>query len=58
MDREIAKIIDRVEELKTRADELGQERQAFVDNVKAAESILEVARKEVEEAKRKRGIIP
>ena len=57
MDREIAKIIDRLEELKSRANELGQEQQAFVDNIKAAESILEVARQEVEKVKRQRGAL-
>lgn len=56
MDREITKIIARLEELKARADELGTEQQTFVANIKAAEAILEVARKEVEEVKQKRGM--
>ena len=55
MDREITEIIDRLEELKSRANELGQQRESFIDSLKAAESILEVARKEVEEAKREKG---
>lgn len=58
MDREITRIIDRLEELKSRADELGNEQQTFIANIKAAEAILEVARKEVEEVKRKKGVLP
>ena len=58
MDREITKIIDRLQELKSRANELGQEQQTFEANIEAAESILEVARKEVEEVKRRKGPSP
>jgi hypothetical protein len=58
MDREITKIIDRLEELKSRANELGQQQENFIDSIKAAESILEVARREVEQAKRQKGVGP
>ena len=56
MDRELTKIIARLEELKARANELGNEQQTFVANIKAAEDILEVARKEVENVKHQRSI--
>ena len=55
MDREITKIIDKLEELKLRATELGDQRESFLDNIKAAEAILEVARDEVNDAKRQKG---
>jgi hypothetical protein len=55
MDRELTKIIDRLEELMAHADELGDQHQSFIDNIKAAEAILEVARDEVKDAKRQRG---
>jgi len=57
MDREITKIIERLEELKARSQELGQEQQAFINNLRAAESFLEVARQEVEDAKRQKGVV-
>lgn len=55
MDREIAKIIDRLEELKSHADELGQKGRDFVEHIKAAEGQLEAARQEVAEAKKEKG---
>jgi hypothetical protein len=44
-----------LEELKSRANELGDQHQSFIDNIKAAEAILEVARDEVRDAKRQKG---
>ena len=35
MDREITKIIERLEQLKARSQELGQEQQAFINNLRA-----------------------
>lgn len=58
MDREIAKIIDRLEELKGHANELGQKGRDFVEHIRAAEGQLEAARQEVEDAKRERGDSP
>lgn len=52
MDREIAKIIDRLEKLKGHANELGQKGRNFVEHIKAAEGQLEAARREVEGARR------
>lgn len=56
MDHEIAKIINRLEELKDHANELGQKGQDFVEHITLAEGQLEAARREVQEAKRERGI--
>ena len=55
MDREIAKIIDRLEELKGHANELGQKGRDFVEHIKAAEDQLDAARREVEEARKQKG---
>jgi hypothetical protein len=55
MDREIAKIIDRLEELKGHANELGQKSRDFVEHIKAAEDQLDAARREIEEARKQKG---
>jgi len=55
MDRELRKIIDRLEELKGHANELGQKGRDFVEHIKVAEEQLDAARKEVEEARRQCG---
>lgn len=48
MDREIAKIIERLEALKQSADKLGKERGQFIRHLEIAEAQLEAARHEVE----------
>ncbi|HET6881502.1 MAG TPA: hypothetical protein VFI31_15170 [Pirellulales bacterium] len=54
MDREIAKILDRLEELRGHANELGQKGRDFIKHIEAAEGQLEAARKELEDANRQK----
>ncbi|MDE2104000.1 MAG: hypothetical protein KGL39_42580 [Patescibacteria group bacterium] len=53
MDRQLAEIQKKLDELKARADALGTEHQRLQDHIAKAEAELAVARASIDEAKRR-----
>lgn len=51
MDREIAKIIERLEALRQNAQKLGEERGRFLRHLEIAEAQLEAARQEIDSSR-------